>query len=732
MNRTAFVAIALVALVLGISLPLASNTLLKGLPGSTQTTQIIHSYLTGASAAQQINVGLITPGLRSFSSYDDLAQYLKDMSNLKALVDRLMHPAITYLYRDLAIPAPLLATGVIETVAKEGVSTTTTSFSKTNVQVEGVDEPDMVKTNGRLITVASGNKVFVVDVAEKRVLSTLIMRNDHVKGLFLHDDELIIITESLSSPYPLRAEVECRCLVVPPGTTNTTVYIYNLTEASNPVLLGEVSVTGSMLNSRITGSNLYLVINMYFNEPAVPLINNNPIPLESLIAVDQNPNSYTIILALDVESLNYTVYTFITGGGSWLYMSHENLYVAYEKGLNILEVYISVLRAFVKHLPNGIASNVSKALESGYVEEALGIVEKYLAELDEKARDKMLAEIAEDVNKEVRSEATVFYVFSVNGLEVKLRGSFKVAGMLLDQFSMEEMDGFFITATTNNNYSVKVVYEPLVKPFYGGTRETQETRIKVSECDESGVCVTRELILLTSGGTPGIPYEYTVPRLMITTYVAGETSNNVFTVDLGSLQIAGSLRGLASGERIYSARLIDDVFFLVTFRQVDPLFAIDMSDPENPRVLGYLKIPGFSEYLHPLPNGRLLGIGLEDSNLKISLFDVTDPTSMKEISTVRLSPAWSMALYDHHAVTVNLNKYLVLIPISSYAWTYASDGILALTYRGDVLKVESLLQHDNAVRSLYVGGELFTVSTNRIKIYDINTLKELGEIQLEK
>ncbi|MEM2022006.1 MAG: beta-propeller domain-containing protein [Zestosphaera sp.] len=730
MNRAAFVAIALVALVLGISLPLASSTLLKGLPGSTQTTQIIHSYLTGASATQRVDVDLIIPGLKNFSSYDDLAQYLRDMSNLKALVDRLMYPATTYLYRDLAIPVPSF--GTVVTVAKEGVLTTTTSVSKTNVQVEGVDEPDMVKTNGRLITVASGNKVFVVGVTERRVLSTLILRNDYVKGLFLYDDELIIITESPSSnPYPLRVGVECRCLVVPPGTTNTTVYVYNVAEASNPVLLSEVSVTGTMLNSRIAGSNLYLVVNMYFNEPAVPLINNNPVPLDSLVAVDQNPNSYTIILALDLESLNYAVYTFITGGGSWLYMTNENLYVASEKGLSFLEVYISVLRTFVRYLPNEIASNVSQALESGYVEEALGIVEKYLAGLDEKARDKILAEIAEEVNKEVRSEATVFYVFSVNGLEVKSRGSFEVMGMLLDQFSMEEIDGFFITATTSNNYSVKVTYEPL-RTFYGGTKEAQEIQIKVSECDESGVCVTRELTLLTSGGTPGIPYEYTIPRLMITTYMTGETSNNVFTVDLESLQITGSLRGLASGERIYSARLIGDVFFLVTFRQVDPLFAIDVSDPENLRILGYLKIPGFSEYLHPLPNGRLLGIGLEDSNLKISLFDVTDPTSMREISTVKLSPAWSPALYDHHAVTVNLDKDLVLIPVSSYAWSYASGGILAVTYSDNTLRVKSLLQHDNALRSLYVGEELFTVSTERVKVYDLNTLKELGEIQLKE
>lgn len=130
----------------------------------------------------------------------------------------------------------------------------------------------------------------------------------------------------------------------------------------------------------------------------------------------------------------------------------------------------------------------------------------------------------------------------------------------------------------------------------------------------------------------------------------------MFIVDLTSLEVIGSLRNLARGERIYSARLIGNVFFLVTFRQVDPLFAIDISDPENPQVLGYLKIPGFSEYLHPLPGNKLLGIGLEDRSLKISLFNVTDPTNMSEIAKVLVYSAWSQALQDHHAVTIYLEK----------------------------------------------------------------------------
>ncbi|MEM4032752.1 MAG: beta-propeller domain-containing protein, partial [Zestosphaera sp.] len=244
-------------------------------------------------------------------------------------------------------------------------------------------------------------------------------------------------------------------------------------------------------------------------------------------------------------------------------------------------------------------------------------------------------------------------------------------------------------------------------------------------------CVSRN-IPITKWDMPQAPYEYTRPALIVYVSVVGETSNNVFVVDLMSLQIVGSLTGLARGERIYSARLVGGIFFLVTFRQVDPLFAIDISDPNNPRVLGFLKIPGFSEYLHPLSGDRLLGIGVEGSNLKISLFNVTDPTDMSEISKITVHSAWSQALHDHHAVTIYPEKELLMIPVTSYATYYVSSGALVVSYESDTLRVKTVLPHEYCLRVAYVGDELFTISPNLIKIFDANTYEELGQIILEK
>jgi uncharacterized secreted protein with C-terminal beta-propeller domain len=113
------------------------------------------------------------------------------------------------------------------------------------------------------------------------------------------------------------------------------------------------------------------------------------------------------------------------------------------------------------------------------------------------------------------------------------------------------------------------------------------------------------------------------------------------------MKIIGKLENLARTERIYSARFINDRLYLVTFRQIDPLFVIDLRDPTNPKVLGELKIPGVSQYLHPYDENHIIGVGKDAiaideqgrefalfAGVKVSLFDVSDVASPKEVSTV--------------------------------------------------------------------------------------------------
>ncbi len=720
MKREVFALLAIASLIAGASLPfIMSNIYSESYKPLTPTYQLGSPY-----SGQQANISLISlEGLKKFSSYEELSQFLKSLTNLRTLINQL-----TYLYRvqvfsleSVALP---LATESLASSLGETPQTTTTS--KTNVQVEGIDEPDIVKVSNELIVVASGSKVFIVSIPGKTVLSVLVL-DEYVRGLFLYKNKLLIITETYVR-YPIIPEIECRCFVVPPGTPNVNTYVFDISNASNPVLLNKITVTGNMLSSRLSRNYLYVVTNTPTHEHIIPLVNEEPVPLETLVVVDVSPEAYTLILALDLDQLNYMTYTFMTGSGSWLYMSLNNLYVARGTGFSYLDAYVLTLREFTNHLPEDIKSKISELIDDGQLDAAREKIEDYLLNMGEEDRKELIARVVSEVNKEPKHDLTTFYVFSVEGLTISLRGSFNVSGHLLDQFAMEETDNYFIVATTDSNYSIVVFFGPDLYRKYETTTE-RAAEIVIQECS-ANVCVTRGVPVVSGWGQA--PYEYTRPRLIIYVSPTGEVSNNVFITNLSNLSIVGSLRGLARGERIYAARLIGNVFFLVTFRQVDPLFAIDVSDPENPRVLGYLKIPGFSEYLHPLPGNKLLGIGLESTSLKISLFNVADSTNMSEIAKVLVSLAWSQALQDYHAVTIYPEKELVMIPITSYSVGYVSSGALVVRYSNDELKVEIILPHEYCLRIAYVGNELYTISSSLIRIFDANTYEELGQIILEK
>jgi uncharacterized secreted protein with C-terminal beta-propeller domain len=156
---------------------------------------------------------------------------------------------------------------------------------------------------------------------------------------------------------------------------------------------------------------------------------------------------------------------------------------------------------------------------------------------------------------------------------------------------------------------------------------------------------------------------------------SGSSGNNVYVLN-EDMEIVGELEDLAPGEEIYSARFMGERCYLVTFKKVDPLFTIDLSDPENPTVLGKLKIPGYSDYLHPYDENTLIGIGKETveaeegdfawyQGVKISLFDVSDVANPRELAKIEIGSRGtdSPALYDHHAFLFSKARNLLVIPI---------------------------------------------------------------------
>ena len=195
----------------------------------------------------------------------------------------------------------------------------------------------------------------------------------------------------------------------------------------------------------------------------------------------------------------------------------------------------------------------------------------------------------------------------------------------------------------------------------------------------------------------------------------------------GTLDEIGHLDGMGIGEEVQSVRFMDDLAYVVTFRQIDPLYALDLSDPRAPRVLGELKIPGFSEYLHPVGEGLLLGVGRQvdpdsglDEGLKISLFDVSDPLAMAEVDQIVLADAWSNVSQDHKAFTWDPQRDRAVIPVETgcgpAADCDARGEAIVVAATGTGLDEVARISHGGPaymgapLRSVIVGDDLWTLS----------------------
>ncbi|VVB61139.1 Beta propeller domain protein [uncultured archaeon] len=232
----------------------------------------------------------------------------------------------------------------------------------------------------------------------------------------------------------------------------------------------------------------------------------------------------------------------------------------------------------------------------------------------------------------------------------------------------------------------------------------------------------------------------------------------------GSKSFRAKLEDLASGERIYSVRFLGDKAYMVTFRQTDPLFVIDLSAPENPKVLGYLKIPGVSDYLHPYDETHIIGLGRDATEegrirgMKLAIFDVSDFSNPKEISKYIIGEqgTYSEALSDHKAFLFSKEKNLLVIPVSEYrpikaagqdywqgkyeqaAYVFNIDLTNGISLKGKIThqnatdsKNENYYDYNSQIkRSLYIDNVLYTISQKMIKMNALDNLDEINKVEL--
>jgi uncharacterized secreted protein with C-terminal beta-propeller domain len=479
-----------------------------------------------------------------------------------------------------------------------------------------------VKTDGEYIYAVSGNKVVILKAYppdEARVLSQISL-NGTIMGIFVNGDRMVVF-EAETPPSLIYFYVISTSYYM---SENAFIKVYDISDREAPLLKRDIALNGSYFSSRMIGDYVYAVINQpayrYENEVNLPGIYSGG--KVEVISPDE-------IYYANVSDIGYTFTTVVAINvqNDEQEPTHETFLLGATRCM-----YVSLNNIYVTF--------------SG--------------------------QWWWDV------ERTLIYRIHVEGDEIIGEASGNVTGSVLNQFSMDEHNGYFRIATTTGSWSTS-------------------------------------------------------------------SQNNVYVLDM-NLNVAGKLEGLATGERIYSARFMGDRCYLVTFRQTDPFFVIDVGNPVEPKVLGYLKIPGFSSYLHPYDENHIIGIGKEGSNVKLSLFDVTNVTTPIETAKYVVEASWSdsSVLWDQKAFLFDKSKQLLALPISiGWNWYYSNSWQGAyvfnisleqgLTLKGNITHQNGMNQFGSGLevkRILYIDNVLYTISDKKIKLNSLENLEEINEVEI--
>lgn len=300
---------------------------------------------------------------------------------------------------------------------------------------------------------------------------------------------------------------------------------------------------------------------------------------------------------------------------------------------------------------------------------------------------------------------TEIYKFNLNNSDIILQSKGEVPGILNNQFSMDEYEDNLRLATTVTNI----------------TKQSEESIEEIN-------------------GEP----------ILSTTIAEIETENQIIILDENLNQI-GKIEDMAIDEKIYAVRFIGKIGYVVTFKEIDPLFVIDLSEPTNPVVKGELKIPGYSSYLHPYDENHIIGIGYNteenkyggtiNTNIKVSMFDISELESPKEMYSISVGEKYTSSelMNTHKALFYNENKNLIGFPYTFRGDTSNDDrnGLVLLKIDlgngfEEYGNISNKVNYStNINRAIYINDILYTLSNTEIISYDLNTIEKLDELTFE-
>ena len=547
-------------------------------------------------------------------------------------------------------------------------------YSKTNVQVEGVDEADITKTDGNYIYSISGSNVFITNATDPNniKLEGLITSINIPEDLMLYQDKLVIVyyqEESVDyDSYSSRTYI------------NTIVSIYDIKDKGNPKLLKEVNLPEPYYTTRCIDGRLFVFSSGYLRTKDDQVIRTyqedktqKEIPLNKIKYLKESPtNTQTLIAEVDLNNItNVDISSYLIDISN-AYISENNIYL-----LNDYYNYRDNLKFKDIFGWKGIFGIINTDSNNGY-----------------------------------ETEIVKFNINAQKGISYQT--STKLEGETINQYSLDE-----------NNKNLRVAMH-----------------------SDSG---TRVVVL----------------------------DKNLKTI--------GETENVAEGEEMYASRFIGDKAYLVTYKNTDPLFVIDLSDSHNPKVLGELKIPGYSTYLHPYDETHLIGIGMDTeeeverdtdgsvlwtsariTGMKMSLFDVSDIYNPKQIATTKIgdSSTVSAVLTNSKALLFSKEKNLLAIPVNHYEEEFSSDSSKEIdeeiedfiynskdyisegyfVYNIDLDKgfeLKGTITHNKTtsrtygiesklLRGLYIKDDLYTVSEDEIQVHSISDLTEKSRLDINK
>jgi uncharacterized secreted protein with C-terminal beta-propeller domain len=551
---------------------------------------------------------------------------------------------------------PVAASGGRESAPQQGVD-----YSGTNVQEEGVDEPDLVKTNGTTLFAVANGRLNAVDVSEAkpRLLDTLKLDGGWSHELLLHGDRLLVLSRGGYWAEPLPA-VSARLMPYAPAQS-----VLAEIDVSNPKalrLVRTLTLDGAYVAARLVGGIARIVATS-----SMP----GKLPFESPTGSSQDE--------LDAATEHNRAVVASSRAASWLpsyritrpgigqtekralVQCRQVRRPASFSGLGMLTVLTVDLAKGLQPVDSVAVMTDARIVYAS--PESLYVATERWSERPDPAKP----------TAEQNGVTTAIHKFDISSpSRTQYRGSGQVAGFLLSPWSLSEYRGVLRVVSTTT------------PAWWGGGEESES---------------------------------------FLTTLRPND----------GALVQAGRVSGLGKGERVYAVRFVGDVGYVVTFKQIDPVYTVDLADPEQPRVLGELKIPGYSAYLHPIGDDLLLGIG-QDANdqgrptgTQISLFDVSDLRHPTRLHRLSLGQGWSEAESDHHAFLFWPQTGLVVIPFDQRAVGVRVGRNRGIEEVGRIVHGAGKLEAVAPIRrSLVVGDGVLTVSDAGVKSNSLVSLTERG------